>query len=42
MSVDYRLYGGVTREFFGMRAVLDKARDAEELAGADLARAFAR
>jgi hypothetical protein len=36
------LYPGVTHEFFGMRAVLNKAQDAENFAASELKAAFAR
>lgn len=38
--VAYRLYPGVTHEFFGMGAVVDKAKAAEEFGGARLAASF--
>jgi acetyl esterase len=40
VPVTYKLYEGVTHEFFGMGAVVADARDAEELAGQQLKRAF--
>ena len=42
VAVDYTLYEGVTHEFFGMGAVVDKARRAEEHAAAGLRSSFAR
>ncbi len=42
VAVNYQLYTGVTHEFFGMAAVLDKAKEAEEVAAADLRAAFAK
>ena len=41
VAVDYRNYDGVTHEFFGMAAVLDKAGDAQQFAGQCLRQAFA-
>jgi acetyl esterase len=38
--VAYQLYTGVTHEFFGMGAVVDKAKAAEEFGGARLAASF--
>jgi acetyl esterase len=40
--VDYRLYTGVTHEFFGLGAVVDTAKQAEMDAAADLKAAFAK
>jgi acetyl esterase len=40
VSVSYHLYTGVTHEFFGMGAVVQQAKDAEALAGANLRKAF--
>lgn len=40
VSVTYKLYSGVTHEFFGMGAVIDEAKDAEKLASSELKRAF--
>ena len=34
-------YMGVTHEFFGMGAVVDKAKEAEDFAAAQLKQAFA-
>jgi uncharacterized zinc-type alcohol dehydrogenase-like protein len=42
VDVERKLYTGVTHEFFGMAAVLDKARDAQQFAGDRLKRAFER
>jgi len=41
VTADYHLYKGVTHEFFGMGAVVDKAKDAERTAAAALTKAFA-
>ncbi len=38
----YKLYPGVTHEFFGMGAVIDEAKDAEMLAAAELTKAFGK
>jgi len=40
IAVDYAIYGGVTHEFFGMGAVVAKAREAVQQAAAGLRRAF--
>ena len=40
VRVDYKNYDGVTHEFFGMGAVLDKAKQAVEQAGDGLKNAF--
>ena len=40
VKVDYKLYTGVTHEFFGMGAVVDKAKQAEQQAAADLKSSF--
>jgi acetyl esterase len=40
--VNVKTYEGVTHEFFGMGAVVDKAKDAEQLVGADLKAAFGK
>ena len=40
VSVKYELYKGATHEFFGMGAVFDRARDAEEAAATELKSAF--
>jgi len=42
VPVDYKLYFGVTHEFFGMGAVVDKAKEAESQAAADLRAAFSK
>lgn len=42
VPVAYRDYEGVTHEFFGMAAVLSKARDAQEFAAGELKKAFGR
>ena len=42
VSVERKLYDGVTHEFFGLGAVLDKARDANQYAGDRLKQAFGR
>ena len=36
VKVNHKTYDGVTREFFGMAAVLDKAKEAQQLAAAAL------
>ena len=41
VNVQYKEYTGVTHEFFGMRAVVDKAKQAEQDASAALKSAFA-
>jgi acetyl esterase/lipase len=41
VSVERRVYAGVTHEFFGMGAVVDKAKQAEQYAGERLKSAFA-
>jgi len=38
VDVTRRVYGGVTHEFFGMAAVVKKAKDAQEFAGGELKR----
>jgi acetyl esterase/lipase len=40
VPVTVKTYDGVTHEFFGMGAVVDKARDAEKMAGDALQKAF--
>ncbi|MDQ6905162.1 MAG: alpha/beta hydrolase [Bacteroidota bacterium] len=40
VKVNYKLYLGVTHEFFGMSAVVPQAEDAENLAAVDLKKAF--
>jgi acetyl esterase len=42
VKVDYKEYGGVTHEFFGMGAVVPKAKDAEQYAADALKKAFAK
>lgn len=42
VPVDYKNYDGVTHEFFGMGAVVDKAKQAVAQAGGNLKKAFAR
>ncbi|RYD39340.1 MAG: alpha/beta hydrolase, partial [Verrucomicrobiaceae bacterium] len=42
VTVTYRNYPGVTHEFFGMGAVVDEARQAMDLACAELRAAFAK
>lgn len=42
VAVAYRNYDGVTHEFFGMGAVLDKAKDAVAFAAENLKSAFAK
>ena len=41
MPVTVQRYDGVTHEFFGMGAVVDKAKQAQQLAGERLREAFA-
>ncbi len=41
VPVDYRAWSGVTHEFFGMGAVLPKAKEAEQYAADALTKAFA-
>lgn len=41
VPVNYHNYDGVTHEFFGMKVVLDKAKDAQSIAANDLKQAFA-
>ncbi len=40
VKVKHKIYDGVTHEFFGMGAVVDKAREAQQLAAQDLKDAF--
>ena len=40
VKVNYKLYQGVTHEFFGMAAVVPQAEDAENTVAADLQNAF--
>jgi len=42
IEVTRKVYGGVTHEFFGMAAVVKRAAEAQEFAGAQLRVAFAR
>jgi acetyl esterase len=42
VSVNYKLYKGVTHEFFGMASVLSDARDAQALAAGDLKQALGK
>ena len=42
VSVDYKLYDGVTHEFFGMATVVPAAKEAQAYAADALKRAFAR
>jgi len=42
VKVEYKEYKGVTHEFFGMGAVLPKAKDAEKYAAKQLDKAFAK
>ncbi|RYG75390.1 alpha/beta hydrolase [bacterium] len=42
IPVKYRIYTGVTHEFFGMTAVLDKAKAANTFAAAELKSAFGK
>ena len=42
VAVSYKLYSGVTHEFFGMGAVLDEAKEAETFAAAALTKAFGK
>ncbi len=42
VPVKYRLYSGVTHEFFGMGAVVDKAKFANQFAANELKAAFAK
>ncbi len=42
VPVTYKMYPGVTHEFFGMGAVVDEAAQAEELAANDLKKAFTK
>lgn len=42
VRVEYRRYDGVTHEFFGMAAAVDKAKDAQEFAAKGLQRGFAK
>ncbi|AMJ65065.1 alpha/beta hydrolase [Hymenobacter sp. PAMC 26628] len=42
VKVDYKLYPGTTHEFYGMGAVVPQAKEAEQLAAADLKKAFGK
>lgn len=42
VDVNYKLYDGVTHEFFGMAAVLNDAKDAQAYAVSDLKKSFKR
>jgi acetyl esterase len=42
VTVDYKSYGGVTHEFFGMGIIVPEAKDAEALAATDLKNAFTK
>ncbi len=42
VKVQYKVYDGVTHEFFGMGAILDEAKQAEEFAAEGLKSAFAK
>lgn len=42
MDVHHQHYDGVTHEFFGMGAVVDKAKQAVEVAGGRLRAAFSQ
>ena len=42
VDVERRVYDGVAHEFFGMGAVLDKAKEANQYAGDRLKKAFGR
>ena len=42
VTTDYKLYKGVTHEFFGMGAVLPEARDAQAFAASALKNAFSK
>jgi len=40
VDVSYKNFNGVTHEFFGMGTLLDKAKDAQDMVGADLKKSF--
>jgi len=40
VPVNYRHYSGVTHEFFGMGAVVPKAKEAQQFAAGELTKAF--
>ncbi|MDB6175337.1 MAG: Alpha/beta hydrolase [Chthoniobacteraceae bacterium] len=42
VKVNHKIYNGVTHEFFGMSAVVDKAKEAQEFAATDLKAAFGK
>lgn len=42
VAVSYKNYGGVTHEFFGMAAVVDKAKEAQEFVAGELKKAFGK
>jgi acetyl esterase len=42
VRVNYKNYEGVTHEFFGMGAVVDKAKEAGQLVATDLTGAFGK
>ena len=42
VTVNYKLYSGVTHEFFGMAAVVPEAKEAQGVAIADLKKAFSK
>ncbi|MDN3656750.1 alpha/beta hydrolase [Ferruginibacter paludis] len=42
VAVNYKLYQGVTHEFFGMAAVVPEAKDAQQFAAGELKKAFAQ
>ena len=42
VSVERKLYGGVAHEFFGMAAVVAKAKEAQQYAGQRLKSSFAK
>ena len=42
VEVTRKVYAGVTHEFFGMAAVLEQAKEAQNLAAAELKKSFAR
>ncbi len=42
VDVNYKLYNGVTHEFFGMATVVPDAKDAQDVAASDLRSAFSK
>ena len=40
VDVNYKNFGGVTHEFFGMATVVPEAKEAQEIAVNDLKKAF--